>query len=1019
MLRRIAHGFFLLPLLLGCLQPALTHAADASRGGRLYATSPAPGQLACIDCHSDNPQVNNFGNIFSGRNAVGLIERAISLNTGGMGVFNRYYTAADLADIAAYLGNSPAVTDFGRVPVGTGSVLRTVTISSSTKQGLERLSLSVEGDFARAGGDCGAALARFSSCTVDLVFRPTATGARAGALVIDHGGTPTPVRLALVGEGEAAPRAIARVAPQALDFGAVRLGGAPRARAVVVANDSPDPLTLQRLNLEPADYVWAGGSCRMGAVLPSGQRCTLSFHFTPQQAGVRAGQAVLVHNGVGGESRVALTGRGDSAGPHLAVMPAWLDFGVTALDGLPAGQQTVTVHNLGAQPWPVPAARLTDAQFTLVSDGCSGAPLASGAHCQLVVGFEPRREGPAQAELLIEGDSRIALAGRALASSSAWLTAEPARPWFETSVGQGVSQRISLANRGSQPVVLQLPTLSGGDASDFSLASDGDCAAGLTLPAGASCGVTIRFAPGPGAAQRSARLRLEAAGAAAPALLVDLRGQVRAQPGAQLWLDASSLAFAARTPGADVVAQALPLTLNNRGAAPLVWRHLAVSGARAADFKLAAGDCAGGLGAGAGCQLQVSFEPAADGAAGEDRLASLVLQPDDASPPVVVPLRGHRAATLVVHPRPELARVDFGRQPLSGTPGPTRLLRIWHESAAPAPAWSISVDGPFQVAALSPACARGAAVAEPCAVELRFVPQAAGPAVGRLSLQGPGTGARATVALAGEAVQTAPMLTWQGLPAWPSHALTAVGSISRSATLLLTNRGTATSQPLLWQVSGAAAAEFSLDPAPSGCAAGQRLAVGESCAVRVAFHPRAAGDREAVLSVGEAGAPPSLVWPLRGRGLAPPVSVVQLLPSALAFVAEGGVVPPARVFRLRNDGTAALALASVRLQGAGFTLAAGEPVSCDEASLVLLPGESCALSLAWAGRADGASGNALLLGADDPLGETSVPLGVSESPSLRSNEGGSGGGGLSAVLLVWLMAAAWLLPGAPRSMPRR
>ena len=46
------------------------------RGAALFAQAPAPGLLGCIDCHSENPHLNNFGNIWVGRNAVALIERA-------------------------------------------------------------------------------------------------------------------------------------------------------------------------------------------------------------------------------------------------------------------------------------------------------------------------------------------------------------------------------------------------------------------------------------------------------------------------------------------------------------------------------------------------------------------------------------------------------------------------------------------------------------------------------------------------------------------------------------------------------------------------------------------------------------------------------------------------------------------------------------------------------------------------------------------------------------------------------
>lgn len=1001
-------------LLLAYLACGPARAADPARGARLFASTPVQGQLACIDCHSDNPQVNNFGNIFSGRNAGSLIERAISLNTGGMSYFSRYYSPVDLADIAAYLGNWPASADFGRTAVGSSSALRTITIATSTKQGLDMLSLGIEGDFALAGGDCGTAIARFSSCTVDVVFKPTAAVARSGALVISHSTTPTPIRIALDGQGEVVPRAVARVLPQALDFGSLAVGGAPRTRTITVANDSPDPLTLKQLDVQPADYVWAGGSCRAGVQLPAGQRCSVSLRFAPRQGGGRPGQLTIGHDGIGGESGVALQGQGEPAGALVEAEPAWLDFGVLELGGLPATPQTLTLRNRGAQPWQAPAVRLGDAQFSVLQDGCAGTTVAPGRHCQLVIAVEPRRAGPAQAELLADAGVRVPLMARAIPSGGAWLAAEPARPRVEAAAGQSALFKVALSNHGAAALQLQQIALSGADATDFAVLPDSECRAGLQLPAGGVCSLALRFAPlsASGTGSRFARLRIDTASAGVPVLLLDLRGGVRPQPASQLWIDTQALRFAARLSGTAGELQTQAIALSNRGDASLRWRSLAVVGAWAADFKLSAGDCAAGLSAGASCHVRLSFDPQPGPA--QERLASLVLQAEDEPQAAVVPLRGWAAAAETV-PRPESARLDFGRQPVGVEPGAVRSLRLLQEGvllAAPL----LRAEGPFQVAALDPACARGlAGFGEACQVTLRFVPVSVGPATGRLWIQAGGM--EQAVVLAGEGVETAPLLAWQTVPAQASHADTAVGSSSGSETLVLLNRGNASSAPLLWQFGGAAAAEFSVDPMSTSCHPGQRLAAGESCRLRVLFHPRAGGLREAALHVGAAAAPPLLSWPLLARGHAGVAAVAQLLPVGLDFVAEGGSPPPARVLWLRNDGNAALGLASVGLQGSGFALGGEVGPSCAEAALVLLPGEACALSLAWLGRSDGAAGNALLLGGDATLGELSVPLTVSESPTLRSNEGG-GGGMFSGMLLLWLAIAAMALRQPVRARPR-
>jgi mono/diheme cytochrome c family protein len=172
---------------------------DPQRGARLFATPSAPGQLPCMDCHSSEPVIRNFGNIWAARNAPFLIERAMAANTGGMGSLRPYFTAQDIADIAAYIGNSPTELAFPATAAGATSAALSVTITSSTKVGIDALAISVQGPFQRSGGTCADLVARFSSCTVDIVFRPTSAGAATGSLLIRHSGTAHPVRIVLNG----------------------------------------------------------------------------------------------------------------------------------------------------------------------------------------------------------------------------------------------------------------------------------------------------------------------------------------------------------------------------------------------------------------------------------------------------------------------------------------------------------------------------------------------------------------------------------------------------------------------------------------------------------------------------------------------------------------------------------------------------------------------------------------------------------------------------------------------------
>ena len=185
-------------------------AADPLRGARLFATTPAAVQLPCAECHSSDPLVNNFGNIFAGRNAPQMIARAIAMNTGGMGTLSRYLNDADIGDIAAYLGNTPSELAYPDTPLSTASTSRAITISSSTKTGVTGLAISVQGDFVRTGGTCGDAIARFASCAVEIAFRPGVIGASTGSITVSHADAPLPIRINLRGTGIAHTAALTR-----------------------------------------------------------------------------------------------------------------------------------------------------------------------------------------------------------------------------------------------------------------------------------------------------------------------------------------------------------------------------------------------------------------------------------------------------------------------------------------------------------------------------------------------------------------------------------------------------------------------------------------------------------------------------------------------------------------------------------------------------------------------------------------------------------------------------------------
>ncbi len=102
-----------------------------------------------------------------------------------------------VADVEANV----AALDFGTIDVGTHSPAQVVTITNYTSAAINLTGLTLTGDYADVT-TCGVTLPGLASCTVTLVFTPTAIGPRPGTLTVTTNDTRYPViTVALTGNG--------------------------------------------------------------------------------------------------------------------------------------------------------------------------------------------------------------------------------------------------------------------------------------------------------------------------------------------------------------------------------------------------------------------------------------------------------------------------------------------------------------------------------------------------------------------------------------------------------------------------------------------------------------------------------------------------------------------------------------------------------------------------------------------------------------------------------------------------
>jgi len=96
---------------------------------------------------------------------------------------------------------SPAPVTFPARSVGTSSAAKTVTLHNKQNVALTGISVKATGDFSQTN-TCGSSIAAGDSCTISVVFKPTAVGARTGALVVADSAANTPQSEELIGTGK-------------------------------------------------------------------------------------------------------------------------------------------------------------------------------------------------------------------------------------------------------------------------------------------------------------------------------------------------------------------------------------------------------------------------------------------------------------------------------------------------------------------------------------------------------------------------------------------------------------------------------------------------------------------------------------------------------------------------------------------------------------------------------------------------------------------------------------------------
>jgi len=120
----------------------------------------------------------------------------------------------------AALGVTPGSLAFGNVTATTTSAVQNLTLQNFGGAGATTIAVAVTSPFARSGGTCGTTLAAGATCTIGVVYSPTAVGASTGTVTITANVAVDGSPVSLTGTGIVAVKS-ATLTPTSHGFGGV------------------------------------------------------------------------------------------------------------------------------------------------------------------------------------------------------------------------------------------------------------------------------------------------------------------------------------------------------------------------------------------------------------------------------------------------------------------------------------------------------------------------------------------------------------------------------------------------------------------------------------------------------------------------------------------------------------------------------------------------------------------------------------------------------------------------------
>jgi hypothetical protein len=200
---------------------------------------------------------------------------------------------------------NPTTLTFTTQLVGTSSTAQNAILTNAGTSTVTIGSIVATGQFTQTN-NCGSSLAAAASCTISVIFTPTAQGTDKGAVKITDNAAGSPQMLTLVGAAT-----VVSVTPSAVNFGDQTVGTTSVAQTVTVTNHGAATLTIKKLAITGTGATNFAETTTCGTSLAAGANCTVTITFTPKSKSTFTAALSVADTGGGSPQSATLSGTGD------------------------------------------------------------------------------------------------------------------------------------------------------------------------------------------------------------------------------------------------------------------------------------------------------------------------------------------------------------------------------------------------------------------------------------------------------------------------------------------------------------------------------------------------------------------------------------------------------------------------------------------------------------------------------------------------------------------------------------